>query len=58
MKIYKDNVLLCSKTQSMALNNQAGKDLNVGRYFAGALDDIRIYNRIISTDEISTLFNE
>ena len=33
----------------------AGKEL--GDYFNGDIDDIRIYNRALSTDEISLLYN-
>ena len=58
MKIYRDNVLICSKTESLPLNNQSGKDLNIGKYFVGALDDIKIYDRVITDEEISNLYKE
>jgi len=63
MKIYKDGNLLIEKDFSQPLLNSTGKDLKIGSgdsnlYYNGIIDDIRIYNRILTIDEINQLFNE
>lgn len=58
MKIYKDNSLISEKSQPLALTDNAGKTLNIGSIFYGSLDEIRIYNRVLNTDEIESLYNE
>jgi hypothetical protein len=58
MKMFKDNVLLCEKTESLSLVNPAGKILYIGTRFKGNLDDIRIYKRILNAEEIAALYNE
>lgn len=59
MGIYKDGKLLCSKQQAlkMPVSNQqirigSGNNAN---YFNGSLDEIRIYNRLLSQNEIVAL---
>jgi len=33
----------------------AGKNLEVGTFFSGLIDDVRIYNKALSTEEIEAL---
>jgi hypothetical protein len=33
----------------------AGKDLDAGSFFSGLIDDVRIYNRALSAEEIEEL---
>ncbi len=63
MKIYKDGILLVSESDPRSLLNNAGKDLRIGSgdnayFYGGWLDDIRIYNRVITESEINQLYNE
>lgn len=61
MKVYKNGVL--SNTKSIDYINtdilsgvlNIGKQIDFEEYFKGKLDDIRIYNRVLSQDEISYL---
>lgn len=46
---------------NLVLNDliKIGTDDNLsGRYFNGKIDDIRVYNRILTSDEITALYNE
>lgn len=67
--LYLDNQLI--KTTPYTINNPSDDLLYIGRFindnaasvlhqthFNGSIDDIRIYNRALSTDEISSLYNE
>jgi hypothetical protein len=38
-------------------NLQIGSDAGGGDHFLGSLDDIHIYNRALSTTEVSQLYN-
>lgn len=63
MKIYKDNVLMASKTSPLQLLKPQSKDLRIGcgnneGFFNGLIDDFRIYNRELTTNEIALLYNE
>jgi hypothetical protein len=64
-KLYVDGVLVsASSSMSGAWNYSGvsglaiGKDAQNNNYFQGSLDDIRIYNRILTTSEISDIFHE
>ena len=56
-----DNTFIFAKTTAMNLGTEA---LNIGRrndgtyYLNGAIDEVRIYNRSLSSDEITTIYNE
>jgi hypothetical protein len=67
--LYLDNQLI--KTTPYTIGNPSDDLLYIGRFindnaasvlhqthFNGSIDDIRIYNRALSTDEISSLYNE
>jgi len=63
MKIYKDNVLKAYKSYPLQLLDSKSKDLRIGggdgeSFFNGLLDDIRIYNRQISEEEVAMLYLE
>jgi len=60
--LYRDNALLCW-TNSMPQPQHSTLNLNFGReetgnyaYYGGGLDDIRIYNRALSTNEVQQLY--
>ncbi len=58
--LYIDGVLAASSTVT-AIGNGSG-DINIGRsgsgyYFNGKIDDVRIYNRVLSADEVYSLYN-
>jgi len=63
MRIYQDGVLVGSQAKggtlstddsvAVALGNQPGRAW--GRPFDGILDDVRVYNRALSTTEVATL---
>jgi hypothetical protein len=59
-KIYIDGVLVLQKTAVGELvsdtNYRLGGNID-GDYFSGTLDDIRIYNRVLSQSEVTSLFN-
>ncbi|MFQ6114705.1 MAG: LamG-like jellyroll fold domain-containing protein [bacterium] len=59
-KIYKDGMLMGTKKNigDMNINTNhvfIGSDNGGGRYFNGWLDDVRIYNRVLSDAEIDSL---
>lgn len=62
--LYVDNTLDATKTAFVL--NQAGNTSNIlmgktpraALYFNGALDDIRIYNRVITPTEVGYLYND
>jgi hypothetical protein len=39
------------------INTGSKLDVRIGRRFEGLLDDVRIYDRPLSEDEVKTLFN-
>ena len=60
MKIYRDGKLLKSENDPLPLKNFTGKDLRIGSghnccFFKGKIDDIQIYNKALSSSEISNL---
>ncbi len=62
MKIYEDGILLISKNEPQVLLNATGKSLKIGSadnsfFHKGKIDEIRIYNRVISNEEILNLYN-
>ncbi len=62
MAIYKDSELQIIETDPRALENSAGKTLKIGSndgfgYHIGCIDDIRIYDRALSEDEIDLLYH-
>ena len=63
MQVYKNNVLIIDaskhdditdKNRSIRLGGGAGGD----QYFAGWMDDVRIYKKALSASEVTALFNE
>lgn len=62
VSMYVDGVLRSTDTTfSSSMGNQA-QPLQIGRrgdgnYFVGDIDDVRIYNRVINSAEISALYN-
>jgi type II secretory pathway pseudopilin PulG len=60
MNYYVDGVLKLTDSLTLDMNNLAnyiGGTCNDANYFDGYLDDVRIYNRALSADEISKLYN-
>lgn len=66
VKGYIDGVLVGSKTKGFTSTFHSTKDILIGnsqnstnnRAFNGAVDDVRIYNRVLSASEVAALFNE
>ena len=67
MKIYVDGILKAEEIDSFSTFNNNDNDLIFGSSeevhsaispFKGRIDDLRIYNRILSEDEIKSLYNE
>nr|WP_240543414.1 LamG domain-containing protein [Spirosoma foliorum] len=66
-RMYFDNVLLYQKDDlpATSIDKCPGGELKFGaqsqvlpQYFKGALDDIRIYKRVLSASEVETLYNQ
>ena len=62
LRIYRNGVLNASAavTGAMMTSNsplRLGGNQVWGEYFAGRLDDVRIYNRVLSAGEIQTDMN-
>ena len=65
IKLYKDGVLIVNNSTTLSgIDYQAGDILRIGRrsaesqsYFAGLIDEVRIYNRALSAAEISAIYN-
>ena len=63
LKLYLDGVLnnsiaFTGTISSSADNTTFGaKDTSLGYPFNGSLDDVRIYNRVLSADEVASLYN-
>ena len=61
--LYIDGVLQTSYTGSIASTPSNSVDFLIGRYtssgyeFNGLIDDVRIYNRALTTNEITTIYN-
>lgn len=63
MTMYKDGVLLVQNNDPMPLMQNAGKEMRIGsadnRWFTnGMIDDIRIYSKVLSENEIADLYKE
>jgi len=63
IKLYLDGTEIGSKQMSNSVNSNTSVPLRVGqcsgsrtRYFDGAIDDVRIYNGALSSNEIGSLF--
>lgn len=60
-RIYQNGVLLYQRNDAFDVittnNMRIGKGVN-GRYFKGKLDDIRVYYKALSTQEVNELYNE
>lgn len=65
-KLYFDGILVTTVNKSMTLNYNTNTSLFIGhevelghtRFFNGKLDDIRIYNRALTQQEITALYTE
>lgn len=57
IKLYRDGILVnqIQATNSLFVNTQY-PDYLIGRNFKGYLDDLRVYRRTLSAEEINTLF--
>jgi trimeric autotransporter adhesin len=62
MKLYFDGVLRGSHTDSLDVVYDVGNDFNVGRHnnfiswdFGGNVDEVRLYERVLSSDEVAAL---
>jgi hypothetical protein len=62
-KVYRNNVLVDSKTVATTLTYDGTQKLGLGRWggnnlrnFPGLIDDVVIYNRGLTTDEINSLY--
>ena len=67
LRHYYNNVLIeeindTTSSSSCSINNTADMTIacrgNLVRFFKGKIDDIRIYNRAVSSDEVANLFGE
>ncbi|MDD3007061.1 MAG: LamG domain-containing protein [Candidatus Pacebacteria bacterium] len=65
MKFYRNGVFMGSKTSSITLLKPYSNGFEIGRYpnydvgyFDGSIDEVRIYNRALSEDEIRQLYNQ
>ncbi|MBO1514014.1 LamG-like jellyroll fold domain-containing protein [Metabacillus bambusae] len=66
MKLYKDGVLVGEETQLVANLSTMGADLKayLGKafyndpYFKGAFDNVRVYNRALTDDQVNHVFNQ
>ena len=62
MRLYVNGVQVASRTQTGAIATstnplQVGGDSIYGQYFAGRIDEVRIYNRTLSVAEIQSDMN-
>jgi hypothetical protein len=60
--VYKNDTDIASNL-NLNFSTSAGKDLTIGYFnsgnvWKGYIDDFRIYNRILTSDEITALYNE
>lgn len=67
VKVYKDNVLVNTATHVGNIPYDGTQNLilgawwasgNFARFWSGKMDDLKIYNRVLSVGEINRLFNE
>ena len=61
--LYVDGVVVAEDTQPGLEGSQMGlyigvdKNYETGTFFSGLIDDVRIYNRALTTEEIPTFFH-
>jgi len=64
---YIDGVAQSTLARNSNLYQETGTELQIGHlinqspgnyHFAGSIDDVRVYNRAINTDEVDALYNE
>lgn len=56
--LYINGVLVKEVTASgVAIGSSAGSLFGIGQNFQGAIDDVRIYNRALSAEEVATQYN-
>jgi prepilin-type N-terminal cleavage/methylation domain-containing protein len=62
-KVYVDGVLVASDTKGGPISNYGGESCQIGsvksvsnRYMTGQMDDVRIYNRVLSATEVESLY--
>lgn len=60
--MYLDNVAVDTDTHdannfNLSQNVRLGRPTNNHRYFNGLIDDVRVYNRVLTTEEIEALYN-
>lgn len=64
MRLYIDGIVRASSTKaSLASFNAPDWSFKIGRYaggysFRGTIDEVRVYNRALSAQEVSSLYNE
>lgn len=63
IKVYHDNLLLTQSnyTEGITFNNEGlyiGVDGRLQNYFKGAVDDLRIYTKTLSYDEVNELYEK
>lgn len=61
-KIFYNGVLISSNSSAIAISASDPQTWKIGsnggsRHFNGSIDDVRIYNRALSTDEVTALYN-
>lgn len=57
MAIYINGALNTSQTASGDLGGTQNLDIKIGNGFSGSIDETRIYNRALSSSEVSQLYN-
>jgi hypothetical protein len=55
--IYVNNILVNTNTSALYPNAKLRTTNFIGKYFNGSIDDFRIYNRCLSNDDISNIYN-
>jgi hypothetical protein len=55
--IYEDNILTSSNLTQNNQIYQSNNGITIGKLFQGKIDDIRFYDRVLTTSEIGQLFN-
>lgn len=65
LKLYQNNILLSTTDLTSGVFQEMRNTINSvliglynGIYANGKIDDVRIYNRVLTTDEITALYNE
>jgi len=56
IKLYRDGVLVNQTQESALFGNSQYPDYLIGRNFKGYLDDLRVYRRMLSAEEINILY--